>query len=47
VQKLRSASALYWAARRLKTAALKQRHPEWTPEQILRGINEIFLHGVR
>ncbi|MBI3854628.1 MAG: hypothetical protein HY293_02930 [Planctomycetes bacterium] len=45
-EKLRTATALYWAARRLKTAFLKQQHPDWTEEQVLRKVNEIFLHAV-
>jgi hypothetical protein len=45
-EKLKAASALYWSARRLKTAALKERHPDLTEEQILAKVNEIFLHGV-
>jgi hypothetical protein len=45
VEKLKAASALYWAARRLKTAAVRQEHPEWTEEQILLRVNEIFLHA--
>ncbi len=45
-EKLKAAFALYWAARRLKTAAVKLQHPEWTEEQILCKVNEIFLHAV-
>ena len=46
-QKLKAASALYWAARRLKTAAVREQHPDWTDEQILRRVNEIFQHAAR
>ena len=45
-EKLKAAFALYGSARRLKTAALKARHPGLTEEQILQKVNEIFLHGV-
>ncbi len=33
-RKLRAASDLYWAARRLKEAAVRQQHPEWSDEQV-------------
>jgi hypothetical protein len=44
-QKLKSAFALYWAARRLKAAALRERHPDWTEERIERKVREIFLNA--
>jgi len=44
-EKLKAAFALYWAARRLKTAAVKQEHPDWTEDRILSKVNEIFLHA--
>lgn len=31
-QKLRTAFQLYWGARRLKAARLRQQHPDWTEE---------------
>jgi hypothetical protein len=45
-QKLNAAFALYWSARRLKAAALKVQHPDWTEARIERRVSEIFLHGV-
>jgi hypothetical protein len=42
-QKLRAASALYWFARRLKAAAIREQHPEWSEEQVQRRVREIFL----
>ncbi|HZM15790.1 MAG TPA: hypothetical protein VFE28_07295 [Candidatus Krumholzibacteria bacterium] len=44
-QKLRSAAALYWSARRLKAAAIRKQHPEWTEEQVQSRVREIFLHA--
>ena len=44
-QKLRAAAALYWSARALKAAALRQQHPEWTEEQVQSKVKEIFLHA--
>ena len=43
-QKLRSATALYWFARRLKAAAIRLQHPDWTEEQVQGRVKEIFLH---
>jgi Rv0078B-related antitoxin len=45
-QKLKAAFAMYWSARRLKAAALKQQHPDWTEQQVEGRVSEIFLHGV-
>jgi hypothetical protein len=42
-QKLRAAAGLYWFARRLKAAAIRQQHPEWAEEQVQRRVKEIFL----
>lgn len=45
-QKLRTAFALYWSARELKAAALREQHPDWSQEEILQRVKEIFLHAV-
>ena len=45
-QKLRTAFALYWSARKLKAAALRQQHPDWNEEQVQEKVKEIFLHAV-
>jgi len=45
-QKLRTASALYWEARKLKAARLRTQHPDWTEEQIQEQVKEIFMHAV-
>jgi hypothetical protein len=44
-QKLRTAFALYWGARKLKAAALRQQHPEWNEQQVQEKVKEIFLHA--
>lgn len=44
-QKLAAASAIYWAARRLKAAALREHHPDWAEERIQQTVSEIFLHA--
>ncbi|MEM1082683.1 MAG: hypothetical protein AAGI48_01055 [Verrucomicrobiota bacterium] len=45
-QKLRTAFALYWEARRLKAARLRQLHPDWSDERIDQQLKEIFMHAV-
>lgn len=45
-QKLRTAFGLYWSARSLKGAAIREQHPDWTEEQVQRRVKEIFLHAV-
>lgn len=44
-QKLKTAGALYWAARKLKAAGLRQQHPEWTEEQVQEKVKKIFMHA--
>jgi hypothetical protein len=44
-QKLRTAFQLYWGARKLKAARLRQQHPEWTEEQVQLRVKEIFMHA--
>jgi hypothetical protein len=44
-QKVKAGFDLYWAARALKTAALRKRHPDWTDAQIEDRVKEIFLHA--
>lgn len=44
-QKLRTAFDLYWSARRLKAAALRDQHPDWPEEKVQEKVQEIFLHA--
>jgi len=44
-QKIRAAMNLYHSARKLKAAALKERYPDWSEEQIERKVREIFLYA--
>jgi hypothetical protein len=44
-QKLKVAMNLYYSARKLKAAALKQQYPDWSEEQIEQKIREIFLYA--
>jgi hypothetical protein len=43
--KLRAAMRLYWSARRLKAAAFRQQHPEYTPEQVEQATRETFRYA--
>ncbi len=45
-QKIRAAFGLYWAARKLKAAALREQHPAWSEEQVLERVKKIFTHAV-
>ncbi len=45
-QKLRTAFQLYWGARKIKAARLRQQHPEWSEEQVQQRVKEIFMHGL-
>jgi len=44
-QKLKAAMRLYWSARRLKTAWIRQQHPEWTKEQVEQTVKEAFVNA--
>jgi len=43
-QRLEAASRLYWSARALKLAALRQQHPELPEGELKRLVNEAFTH---
>jgi len=45
VQKLRVAFALYWSARKLKAAGLRQQHPTWSEAEVQQRVKHIFLHA--
>lgn len=42
-QKLRIASALYATARKVKLAALRSLHPDWTDDHLIAETNRRFL----
>jgi hypothetical protein len=44
-EKLQAVGELYWTARALKAAALRDRNPDWPEDRIQAGVNEIFLHA--
>ena len=45
-QRLRVASGLYWSARKVKAARLRQQHPEWSEDEVARKVREVFTHAV-
>jgi len=45
-QKLRTSFDLYWEARRLKAARLREQHSDWSEEEIAQRVKEIFMHAV-
>lgn len=46
-QKLRVAFQMYWGARRLKAARLRQQHPDWSEEQVQQRVKEILCLWLR
>ncbi|HEY7611133.1 MAG TPA: hypothetical protein VIF14_18040 [Alphaproteobacteria bacterium] len=44
-QKLKAAERLYWTARSLKAAWLRQQHPDWSEAEVQRKVREIFLNA--
>ncbi len=42
--KLQLAQRLYFSARTLKEAALRNQHPDWTAAKIEQKVREIFLY---
>ena len=45
-EKLRTASAIYWSARKIKAARLRSLHPEWVEDKIEEEVKRIFMHAV-
>jgi hypothetical protein len=45
-QKLRKAFQLYWGARKVKAARIRQQHPDWSEAQVQQQVKEIFMHGL-
>jgi len=44
-QRLRNGLEFMEQMRQLKAAALRTRHPTWTPEQIAQALREFVRHG--
>lgn len=44
-QKLRTAFQMYWGARKIKAARLRQQNPDWSEDQVRQRVREIFMHA--
>jgi hypothetical protein len=44
-RRLQLAEQLYWSAWKLKTAAVRAQHPDWTEPQVKAEVTRIFLHA--
>ncbi len=44
-QKLKVAAQLFNAARRIKAAALRAMHPEWSEDQVQMALRKAILYG--
>ena len=45
-QKLRTAFGLYWQARKIKAARIREQHSDWTEAEVQQRVKEIFTHAV-
>ncbi|MBL9116191.1 MAG: hypothetical protein JNJ83_14385 [Verrucomicrobiaceae bacterium] len=45
-QKLRTSFQLYWGARKLKAARVREQHPDWSEVQVQQRVKEIFMNGL-
>lgn len=45
-QKIRSAMALYWTARKIKAARLREQNPAWPEARVEAEVKRIFMHAV-
>src|SRR5438552_1855118 len=44
-RRLKLAEQLYWSARKIKAAGLRNQHPDWPEEQVKAEVRRIFLHA--
>lgn len=44
-EKLRTAAKMWWTARNLKAAFLRQQHPDWTEEEVEEQVKKIMLYA--
>ena len=44
-KRLRVAEQLYWTARKVSAAGVRNRHPDWTDEQVKAEVRRLFLHA--
>ena len=44
-ERLQQAYALYWTARRLRTASERAKHPDWSDAEVEAHVRRIFLRA--
>lgn len=44
-RRLRLAEQLYWSARKMKLAGLRQQHPDWPEQRLTDEVRQIFSHA--
>ena len=44
-RRLRLAERLYWSARKMKAAGLRQQHPDWPEQRLNEEVRQIFSHA--
>ena len=44
-QRLQLAEQLYWSVRKLTAAGVRQRHPDWSEEQVKAEVRAIFTNA--
>ncbi len=44
-QKLETAAAIYYSARQLKSAWLRQLHSEWSDQKVEQAVREAFINA--
>ena len=44
-QRLQLAEQLYWSARKLTAAGVRQRHPDWSEKQVKAEVRAIFTNA--
>jgi hypothetical protein len=43
--RLRLAEDMFWSARKLKAAGIRNQHPDWSEEKVIAEVNRIFVHA--
>jgi len=44
-KKIQLALSLYYSAKKLKFFGLKDQHPDWNEEEVLKKVREVFLYA--
>lgn len=44
-ERLQEAIRMYWDARELRAAYLRQRHPDWSEEAVQAAVREAFMYA--